>query len=368
MKLLIITQKIDQNDDVLGFMHRWVEEFARQCEQVTVVCLEKGEYSLPGNVRILSLGKEQDMEHETWNMKQDVQHRVLNKKRFWYIARFYKLIWRERNNYDTVFVHMNTEYVVLGGWLWRMLGKNIWLWYAHGYVPLSLRIAEKFTQHIFTSTKSGCRVPSHKIKVVGQGIDVRQFAKHEAHNTNQKLFTIVTVGRLSPVKDIETLISAVDTLKKQGVDMRVRIVGGAGLLEQKKYEKKLRQLVVENNLEEIIHFEGAVPNTKIASYLQSADLFVNTSHTGSLDKAVLEAMAASIPILTCNEALEEVLGDDKGQLMYPKGDAQALAEKIQQIQNMSREGRNMLGESLRKIVVEQHSIEGLIKKILLVYR
>ena len=39
MKILIITQKVDQNDDVLGFFHGWIAEFAKHCEQVTVYFL-----------------------------------------------------------------------------------------------------------------------------------------------------------------------------------------------------------------------------------------------------------------------------------------------------------------------------------------
>jgi len=41
MKLLIITQKVDINDDVLGFMHGWIAEFAKHCEKLTVICLQK---------------------------------------------------------------------------------------------------------------------------------------------------------------------------------------------------------------------------------------------------------------------------------------------------------------------------------------
>ena len=89
MKLLIITQKVDINDDVLGFFHRWLEEFAKHCEKITVICLEMGEYKLPENVKVLSLGKED---------------RVSKLK---YIWRFYKYIWQEQKNYDKVFVHMN---------------------------------------------------------------------------------------------------------------------------------------------------------------------------------------------------------------------------------------------------------------------
>ena len=57
MKLLIITQKVDKNDPILGFFHGWVEEFAKNVEKLTVVCLGVGEYDLPQNVQVFSLGK-----------------------------------------------------------------------------------------------------------------------------------------------------------------------------------------------------------------------------------------------------------------------------------------------------------------------
>src|SRR3989344_7209303 len=55
--LLILTQKVDRDDPVLGFFHGWLVEFARRFERITVVCLEEGVHSLPKNVEVLSLGK-----------------------------------------------------------------------------------------------------------------------------------------------------------------------------------------------------------------------------------------------------------------------------------------------------------------------
>lgn len=34
MRLLIITQKVDENDAILGFFHGWIAEFAKHCEQL----------------------------------------------------------------------------------------------------------------------------------------------------------------------------------------------------------------------------------------------------------------------------------------------------------------------------------------------
>lgn len=114
MKLLICTQKVDRNDSILGFFHRWIEEFAKHAEKITVICLYEGEHALPENVSVYSLGKEE------------------GKGRLTYLLRFYQIIWSKRAEYDTIFAHMNPEYIVLGGLLWRALRKKIGLWYAHG--------------------------------------------------------------------------------------------------------------------------------------------------------------------------------------------------------------------------------------------
>ncbi|MDO8493092.1 MAG: glycosyltransferase [bacterium] len=345
MRLLILTQKVDLNDDVLGFMHGWIAEFARQCESVTVVCLYKGQYLLPANVKVLSLGKEEGV------------------SRFKYIFNFYRYIWQERKNYDSVFVHMNPEYIVLGGLFWRLWGKTISLWYAHGYVPLALRVAEKFTNIIFTSTVSGCRLDSKKIKVIGQGIDTDKFSISNFQFKNDDLFKIVTVGRIAPAKDQKSLVLAADILRSRGLKFKVNIIGGLGLADQSRYFDELKQMALEKNLGDVINFVGPVANEKILPYLHEADLFVNMGLTGSLDKVVPEAMSAGLPILTCNEALIEVLGDYTDRLMYPKADSTRLADKIQEMTKLTPQERQKIGQDLREIVVKDHSLKNFVGEI-----
>jgi len=59
MKLLIITQVVDKNYVPLCFAVEWFREFGKQCEKVTVIGQKTGEYSLPSNVEVLSLKKEE---------------------------------------------------------------------------------------------------------------------------------------------------------------------------------------------------------------------------------------------------------------------------------------------------------------------
>ena len=358
MKLLIFTQAVDENNPVLGFFLDWIREFAKHCESVVVICLYKGKHDLPANVKVLSLGKEnnrgtQTRERKTW-------------ARIKYLINFYKFIWQERKNYDAVFVHMNQVYVILGGWLWRWWNKKIGLWYAHGHVPFSLRVAEKMTNIVFTSTVGGFRLKSPKIEVVGQGMDIEKFKPVTEKKENGK-FRIITVGRISPTKDYETLIKAIEIIAAAEVspDVKVNIVGEPGTPEQEKYFLDLQTLVKTANLEKFINFIGPIPNNSIVGYLQSADLFVNMSHTGSLDKAVLEAMTVGLPILTCNEAFVEFIPDDlRDSLLFKKGEAGEMAIKIKNIRSLTNRQKAAIGQKLNAVIIQQHSLKNLIKKIL----
>jgi len=344
MKLLITTQKVDENDDVLGFFHRWIEEFAKHCEQITVICLYEGEHHLPENVKVLSLGKEEGASRIT------------------YILRFYRYIWSERKNYDSVFVHMNQIYVILGGFFWRLSGKRVGLWYAHRHVSFSLRVAEKFTHTVFTPSKKSFRLKSDKLKVMGHGINTELFKPLDGKQGD--VFRIVTVGRISPIKDYETLISAIEIIVQKGISIRVDIVGDVGTPEQKEYLYHIKEIIKEKKLENFFSFVGAVTQKELPKYLQRADIFVNMSHTGSLDKAILEAMSSGVIVVTCNESLSEILGNYAEMLMFSKKNVTSFVERINFVRGLKEQKKQEIKEKLRSIVTEEHNIEKLIVKII----
>lgn len=358
MRLLIVTQKIDENDAVLGFMHGWLAEFARQAESVMAVCLEKGQVSLPDNVSVFSLGKERNAPCSMFHVP--FFHRLL------YTFRFLKYAISARSEYDAVFVHMNPEYVLIAGWFWKLWGKTVTLWYAHKSVPWHLRLALFFTDIVFTSTPSGFRLPSGKVRVVGQGIDTERFnMEHGTRNIREEKFRIISVGRIAPAKDCETLIGAAEILKRRtGAPFRVDIVGPTSVPSDKQYLERLKRVVAEKNLTDTIFFHAPVANKDLPQTLAAADLFVNMSHTGSMDKAVPEAMAVGLPVLTCNEAFKSVLGPFTEALMYSKGDAGALADKLQRLIRLGGEERRKLGTALRDIVVQGHSLKAFVGKII----
>ena len=343
MRLLILTQKIDCNDDVLGFMHGWIAEFAKHCDLVTAIGLSVGAHDLPENVRVFSLGKE------------------AGASRLSYVWNFYRLIFRERKNYDAVFVHMNPEYVLLGGILWKMMGKKVGLWYMHKSVDLKLRLATHGADIIFTASLESFRIQTPKCHVVGHGIATERFKGIK--RIPDGVFRICSIGRLSKTKDYGTLLGALDLLKKEGILIEVQIIGGPVTAEDRDYVDELKTEISRRELANTVVLVGAVPNSAIEPYLAKADLFVNMSQTGSLDKAVLEAMVAGVPVLTSNEGLRTTLVGFERTCLFKEGDKEDFAEHIRALMHLSKDDRESLGDRLRKVVEKSHNTQILIPRI-----
>jgi len=342
MKLLICTQKVDMNDPILGFFHRWIEEFSKNVEKITIICLEEGEHNLPGNVRVLSLGKENGV------------------SKVGRVYRFYKYIWRERAQYSHVFVHMNQVYVILGGLLWRALGKKISLWYVHRQTSITLWLAEKIVDRVFTASSQSFSIKSHKVQVVGHGIDLDNYSALTKNKGD--VINILHVGRISRIKDILTLIKAGQILsQKWEKRFKIVFVGSPVTRDDRVYLKEVSKYIEENNIQDIFEFTGNVPNKDIKDFYAKADLTINMTPTGGMDKAVLESMASSVVVMSSNESFLEHFGKYDSVLRFSFGDPQDLSEKIIYLfENVNFEALEVY---LRNKVEEKSSLTKLIRKI-----
>lgn len=272
MKLLIVTQVVDADDPRLGFFVRWIEEFATHTERVEVICLKEGKYALPQNVRVHSLGKENGV------------------SRLKYVLNFYRYIWQLRRDYDAVFVHMNPEYVVLGGLLWRLWHKRIALWYMHKSVTLKLRMATFFADDIFTASKESFRVSTNKLHITGHGIDTDFFFPDPSVVRGD---WILSVGRLTKSKRHDL---AIRRAAQEGRTLRI-----AGEGPERAHLESLAE-----ELHTTVQFLGPLTQAQLRDQYRTASYFIHTSETGSLDKVVLEALACGLRVVTNDPALKQL--------------------------------------------------------------
>ncbi|OGE76535.1 MAG: hypothetical protein A3C85_03870 [Candidatus Doudnabacteria bacterium RIFCSPHIGHO2_02_FULL_48_21] len=348
MRLIFITRKVDRADPLTGFVFGWIEALARNLQQLYVICQEKGDASdLPANVAVYSFGKEKGY----GRIKQALG--------------LFAVCFRFARHADGFLVHMHPVYAVLAALPARLFGKKIALWYTHKSVDLKLKIAHAMVNFILTASKESFRINSPKVKVVGHGIDLSKFKFQNQTLTSGKKFRLLTIGRISPVKDYETLIKAVEILvnKENVQDLDVQIYGKVGLVQHQKYLDSLVRFVENAGLDEIIDFQGEVQHDFVPQLINEADIFVNLSMTGSLDKNVLEAAASGRLVLTSNEAFEEPFKKISPDLFFERNNAADLAKKIMKLKTMPESERRELTAKLRSWVEQNHDLEKLAGKI-----
>jgi glycosyltransferase involved in cell wall biosynthesis len=323
MRLLIITQKIDKKDPVLGFFHLWVEEFSKHCESIIVVCLYKGEYTLPSNVKVLSLGKE------------------IKQSRFSYIKNLYTYIWNERKNYDAVFVHMNQEYIVLAGLIWRLLKKKIYMWRNHHAGSVLTDIAAGFCTHVFCTSRFSYTAKYAKTKIMPVGVDTNLFKK----TLPAKPKSVLSWGRIAPSKNIDIFVE----VAKQNPDLSFDVYGDA-LPKDSQYLEDLKANAGTN----VIFHKAALLEQSVDIY-SSHEFFINLSSSGMYDKTIFEAMACGCIVLASNDNLKGNIPDD---LIFSNRATLELSQKLKKVGAYSDQQKEEL-KKLLEIFTDKHSLKNL---------
>jgi len=334
MKLLIYTQKVDIHDPILGFFHRWIEEFSKNYDIVTVICLEKGQYNLPTNVSVVSLGKEN------------------GRSRLKYIFRFYYYCFSLRRDYDAVLVHMNQEYIILGGIFWIIMAKRIMFWRNHREGGWLTRIAVLFSNRVYCTSPYAYVAYYKKTKLMPVGIDT-DFFKPSTY-IYKKPYSLLFLGRISRVKNVNLFIEAVKILREKKIDISVTIVGDA-FPKDKDYFNEIKKLISNYNLMSIIDLKSAVTNMDTLRFYQSHTLYVNLTPKGSQDKTVFESMACETLTLFASEPAQTV----PTVCLIDKIEPKLIADKILILLNLSMGEKESLVTTLRDYTVQHHSLKKL---------
>ena len=177
---------------------------------------------------------------------------------------------------------------------------------------LTLFYCDKTISELVVPTKKTYELFKQKYKVdrnvyiVPTGIDVEKFYKEKASmkkittkrkelNLSEKDFIILFVGRIGSEKNIDLLLSSMNYLTTVSNQIKLLIVGDGPELETYK------QYVKKNQLENNVIFTGKVPWNEISIYYQIANCFVTASHTETQGLTVIEAMAASLPVVAIKD-------------------------------------------------------------------
>jgi glycosyltransferase involved in cell wall biosynthesis len=365
--LLLFNLATDADDPVLAFTTDWLNRIARLYEHIDVITMRTGRLAVAENVRVYSVGKERGYS--------EAQR----------AAEFYRLLVSVllRRRYVACFAHMMPLFAAMGAPLIKAAGIRLVTWYTHRQVSRTLKIATALSDRVVTAAADSFPIATDKLRVLGHGIDADFYRPEYAElidplnpddnigGTRPRLSRtqeavvkdgnyIVQVARLMPIKHQATLLHAIAPLE----EARIVLVGGSPPDTDGSYEHKLRGLAHGLELGSRVAFAGNQPPILVREYYRRAAIAVNLSPPGLFDKAALESMAMGLPTIVANPAFDSLLGDHTELLRIASPeDVEGLTERLHRLLRLIPLERLAMGASLRRRTLEQHSLNGLVKRL-----
>jgi glycosyltransferase involved in cell wall biosynthesis len=235
----------------------------------------------------------------------------------------------------------------------------------HGATPrqnLMFRLAAHCADRVVCVSQDSaqlCRndgIDSHLVRTVLNGIDLQRFHFAGPRGHGPAVFA----GRLTPEKDVATLLHATATLAMRAPGFRLAIAGSGPC------EQELKALAASLQLGNIVEFLGEVHD--VPALLRRASLFVLPSITEGLPLTVLEAMACGLPVVaTSVGGTPEAISQGKTGLLVPSGDADALASAMLRIHSHPGEARAM-GTAGRQRVESLFDVRRMVSQYETIYR
>ncbi len=172
---------------------------------------------------------------------------------------------------------------------------------------------------------------------------------------------IVFLGRVGSRKGVPELLDALAALDEPGLAWSATIAGDGEVEE-------FRNRAVALSLGERVAFTGWLPEDRARDLLASADLLVLPSRNEGQPMAIIEAMAAGLPVVASTVgAIPEMVRDGKNGLLVPPGDVGALQRALHRLVTDAAE-RSRLGTAARVTVETEHDIDAHCRRLHALYR
>lgn len=198
----------------------------------------------------------------------------------------------------------------------------------------ALSSAKAFIANSCATSEGVMRIfPSASTDVVYNGVDLDKFYFSENIPANRP-FRILFIGRVVPEKGIHLLIESVERLHRECYDIELLILGDAPP-GRRDYFEEIEKKASESQ------------KISILGYIQNPENFIRDCHAVAVPsmweeafgRVIVEAMACGRPVIASRVGgMPEVLGPDFQYLLFPVGDAEALAERILMLMNMYHHG------------------------------
>ena len=176
------------------------------------------------------------------------------------------------------------------------------------------------------------------------------------------IFTILTIGYFSYIKDQETFFKSIAILKnKFNIEFKAIIIGKGTVSDAHgTYSDMLVKMANKYGVKENCEFKDQVSHEEIANEYGKAHVYVSTSIAETFGLTVREAMLSGVPVIcTRSGGVEDIVNDKTGYLV-DIGDAEEIAYKYMEVYNR-KESINLLEN--RELVINQSGRKRFIENI-----
>lgn len=202
-----------------------------------------------------------------------------------------------------------------------------------------------------------------KIRVIYNGVSSKIFHPAPAREAPapEKPLEILSVARIDPNKDLDTLLRAIHLVKTAGTPIHLRVLGSVSV---ESYNEKMQQLTRELGLSDVVGFEGHTAN--VSEAYRQADLVVQSSVTEAFPYSVIESMMSGVPMVATDVGgTSEALGS--AGILVPSRNPEALAAAIRDLA-ANPDRRKALGTQARDRALENFEISKTMTAFLNLYR
>ncbi len=181
---------------------------------------------------------------------------------------------------------------------------------------------------------------------------------------------ILFVGRIEPLKGVDTLIEAMSCLhKKEARSVHLAIIGGDPSASPEKMNMemaRLKKLCETLGLDQSVVFLGARDQDKLSYYYSAAEVAVMPSHYESFGMVALEAMACGTPVIASEVGgLAYLVRDGETGFTIPAEEPEMLCEKLSWLLNDEALRRKMSVQAAA--YAQDYAWERIAKRIVDVY-
>ena len=339
-KLILFNLELNSESTLLGSNTAWVEAFMENFEKVVVISTRVGKipHSL-NEITVLELGGGTIFK----------RLRALVK-----LAMLIPNIYTERKK-SVIFHHMSHYTAIFPGVIVKLFRIRQGMWYSHEKRSFALRLATHIVDIVYSPSRESFPLRTNKLRDVGQAIDVTKFGIVRNLEVYQRTGEIVTIGRISRSKHLDSVYSMISD------SPTCEAIWFVGPIHDEEYRNEIasrcKDFRVEAKFPGPIH-PGEVPN------LLGEFCYYFSGTTKGVDRALIEAGVSGCLILTTNIGALRLIGMSNFWAKELGIEVPNLKLQYHYFNSLTNGRRRDVAEYISSFTIKNNDVHSTVKRIL----